>query len=158
MNRRARFNKKNNSSFSLNINSMTDMFTIMLVFLLQTYSTNSYEVKPQKDLSMPVSVSDKAPEEAPMIALSKNVLSVNDKNLISVNNFSIPPDQLDQGEIIKPLLSELQLIKQAQKDKDKNEVILQLDKDCPYPKIKQILSTASIAGYTKVRLAAISSN
>ncbi len=158
MNRRARFNKKNNTTFALNINSMTDMFTIMLVFLLQTYSTNSYEIKPQMGLKMPVSVSDKAPEEAPMIGLSKDALSLNDKNLLTISNFTIPSEHLDQGEIIKPLLSELQNLKQAQKDKPKEEIILQLDKDCPYPKVKQVLSTASVAGFTKVRLATISSN
>lgn len=156
MNRRARFNKKSNSTFALNINSMTDMFTIMLVFLLQTYSTNSYEVKPQYGLNMPVSASEKAPEEAPMVSLSKDVLALNDKNLITLQNYSVPENQLDQGEIIKPLLSELQTIKQNKREKE--ELILQIDKDCPYPKVKQVLSTASVAGFIKVRLAAISGN
>jgi biopolymer transport protein ExbD len=156
MNRRARFNKKNNTTFALNINSMTDMFTIMLVFLLQTYSTNSYDVVPKMGLSMPLSVSEKQPEEAPMISLSRESLYLNDKNLAPLNNFSISADLLDQGEIIKPLLSELQAIKLAKKDKE--EIILQIDKDCPYPKMKQVLSTASMAGFIKVRLATIASN
>ncbi len=156
MSRRSRFNRKSNTTFSLNINSMTDMFTIMLVFLLQTYSTNSFEVKPQMGLNMPTSVSDQSPEEAPLVSLSKDTLSLNDKNLLKVNNFVFPNDSLDQGEIIKPLLNELQTLKQAKKDKE--EVILQVDKDCPYPNIKQILSTASMAGFIKVRLATISGN
>lgn len=156
MDRRARFNKKPNTTFALNINSMTDMFTIMLVFLLQTYSTNSYDVRPQMGLRMPTSVSDKGPEEAPMVALSKEVLSLNEKPLLKVNNFTVAAEALDQGEIIKPLLSALQEIKQAKKDKD--EVILQIDKEAPYPHVKQILSTASMAGFLKVRLATISGN
>jgi len=156
MNRRARFNKKNNSTFALNINSMTDMFTIMLVFLLQTYSTNSYEIVPKMGLRMPTSVSEKSPEEAPMVSLSKDALFLNDKNLATLNNFNIPSELLDQGEIIKPLLAGLQAIKEVKKDKE--EIILQIDKDCPYPKMKQILSTASLAGFIKVRLATIASN
>ncbi len=156
MNRRARFTKKPNTTFALNINSMTDMFTIMLVFLLQTYSTNAYEVLPQKGLTMATSASEKTAEEAPMVSLSKDELVLNQKKLLSANNFSLPADSLDQGQIIKPLLTELQALKQQKKDKD--EVILQVDKDCPYPNVKQILSTASMAGFIKVRLATISSN
>lgn len=156
MDRRARFNKKGNSTFALNINSMTDMFTIMLVFLLQTYSTNSYEVVPKMGLKMPLSFSDKTPEPAPMISLAKEALYLNDKTLAPLNNFNIAADLLDQGEIIKPLLTELQALKQLKKDKE--EIILQVDKDCPYPKMKQVLSTASLAGFIKVRLATIAGN
>jgi biopolymer transport protein ExbD len=156
MSRRARFNKKPNTTFALNINSMTDMFTIMLVFLLQTYSTNSYEIKPQMGLRMPTSISDKGPEEAPMVGLSKTELTLNDKKILSVNNFAVAAESLDQGEIIKPLLAGLQALKE--KKKDKEEIILQVDKDCPYPKMRQILSTAAVAGFIKVRLATISSN
>lgn len=156
MDRRARFNKKSNSTFALNINSMTDMFTIMLVFLLQTYSTNSYDVVPKMGVRMPMSVSEKTPEEAPMISLAREALYVNDRTIAQLNNFSIASNLLDQGEIIKPLLSELQALKQLKKDKE--EIILQVDKDCPYPNMKQVLSTASLAGFIKVRLAAISGN
>jgi biopolymer transport protein ExbD len=156
MDRRARFNKKPNTTFALNITSMTDMFTIMLVFLLQTYSTNSFEVKPQMGLKMPSSITDKSPEDAPMVALSRDVLSLNEKPLVTTSNFVVPAESLDQGQIIKPLLAGLQAIKLAKKDKE--EVILQIDKDCPYPNMKQVLSTASMAGFIKVRLAAVSGN
>lgn len=156
MDRRARFTKKPNTTFALNINSMTDMFTIMLVFLLQTYSTNSYDIKPQMGLRMPTSISEKTPEEAPMVALSKDVLSLNDKKILDVKDFMVPAEALDQGEIIKPLLTALQAIKELKKDKD--EVILQVDKEAPYPHVKQILSTASMAGFLKVRLATIAGN
>lgn len=156
MNRRLRFNKKTNSSFTLNITSMTDMFTIMLVFLLQTYSTNSYEVKPQMGLRMPTSIAEKTPEDAPMVSFSKDTLSLNDKTILTAKNFILPMESIEQGEIIKPLLTNLQKIKSLKKDK--NEIILQIDKDCPYPNVKQVLSTASVAGFIKVRLATISSN
>lgn len=156
MDRRARFTKKPNTTFALNINSMTDMFTIMLVFLLQTYSTNAYEIKPQKGLNMPTSVSEKTAEEAPLVSLSKDELVINDKTLLKINNFDLPSEALDHGQIIKPLLTELQAIKAQTKDKD--EVILQVDKECPYPHIKQLLSTASMAGFIKVRLANVSAN
>lgn len=156
MNRRSRFTQKKNSTFSLNINSMTDMFTIMLVFLLQTYSTNAHEVAPQKGVRMPTSISEKTAEEAPMVSFSKDELVLNTKKLLAANNFALPAESLDQGEIIKPLLSELQAIKQLKKDKE--ELILQVDKDCPYPSVKKVLSTAAVAGFIKIRLATISAN
>jgi biopolymer transport protein ExbD len=135
---------------------MTDMFTIMLVFLLQTYSTNSYDVKPQMGVRMPTSVSDQQPQEAPMVSLSKDLLSLNEKELLKVNNFMVASKDIDQGEIIKPLLAALQEIKKSKKDKE--EIILQVDREAPYPNVRQILSTASMAGFLKVRLATISGN
>lgn len=156
MNRRERFIKKHNSTFALNINSMTDMFTIMLVFLLQTYSTNAYEIKPVKDLRMPNSISDKAAEDAPMVSLSKTDLFLGDKKVVSVPNFSFPKEVLDQGQIIQPLLAQLNEIKSSGKSKD--EIILQIDRDCPYPSLQPILSTITMAGFINVRFATISGN
>lgn len=133
---------------------MTDMFTIMLCFLLQTYSTNAFDVKPQKDVRMPTSVSEKAPEEAPVISLSEKSLFLNDKKLTDVVAYQAPAAALDQGQIIIPLLAALKEVKDK---KPKNEeVILQIDKECPYPQVQQILSTATVAGFIKVRLATIS--
>lgn len=154
MSRRARFQKKPNTTFSLNINSMTDMFTIMLVFLLQTYSTNAFEIKPQKGVRMPTSVSEQAPADAPIVSLSQENLFLNDKSLLDVDNYQIPAPSLDQGQIILPLLGELKSLKTLKPQLE--EIILQIDKDCPYPQVQQILSTATMAGFLKVRLATIS--
>ena len=39
----------------LNITSMMDMMTIILVFLLKSYSTQDISVAPSEDLELPVS-------------------------------------------------------------------------------------------------------
>ena len=48
----------------LNITSMMDMMTIILVFLLKSYSTQDISVAPSEDLELPVSTVKKAPEMA----------------------------------------------------------------------------------------------
>ena len=65
MARRRRFAPmvKQHSTFALNITSMTDMFTIMLVFLLQTYSTADLEIIPQKNVRLPASNTTNNPVE-----------------------------------------------------------------------------------------------
>lgn len=91
-----------------------------------------------------------------MISLSRDLLSLNEKGLVKVENYVVAAESLDQGETIKPLLSALKELKNEKKDKE--EIILQVDREAPYPRVKQILSTASMAGFLKVRLATISSN
>jgi biopolymer transport protein ExbD len=41
---------------SLNINSMMDMMTIILVFLLKSYSASDVSVAPSDDLTLPFSL------------------------------------------------------------------------------------------------------
>ncbi|HEY8272404.1 MAG TPA: biopolymer transporter ExbD [Pseudobdellovibrionaceae bacterium] len=55
---------KQKSTFGLNITSMTDMFTILLVFLLQTYSTSNVELIPESGMRLPASSSNTNPVES----------------------------------------------------------------------------------------------
>ena len=54
----------------LNITSMMDMMTIILVFLLKSYSTQDISVAPSEDLELPVSTVKKNPEMAVNLLLN----------------------------------------------------------------------------------------
>ncbi|MEQ1665743.1 MAG: biopolymer transporter ExbD, partial [Bdellovibrionales bacterium] len=61
---------KRNQSFTLNITSMTDMFTILLVFLLQTFASADVQIDPIDGLRLPSSTTDKNPVEGVKISLT----------------------------------------------------------------------------------------
>jgi biopolymer transport protein ExbD len=154
--KRSRFKMpKSNGTFALNINSMTDMFTIMLVFLLQTYSTNAFEIKPQKNIQLPTSTVEKNIAEALDISLSPIELKIKDTTIVSLNNTQFRPENLDpsDSDLIVPLLEKLQAYSAELKEKNTGELILQADRTLPYNTLKKVFYTASVAGFPKLKLA-----
>ncbi|MEK6554759.1 MAG: biopolymer transporter ExbD, partial [Bdellovibrionota bacterium] len=55
--------KRLTSAFKIQITSMVDMFVIILVFLLKSYSTSPVNINPSKDLTLPVSSAMQDPED-----------------------------------------------------------------------------------------------
>ena len=52
----------------LNITSMMDMMTIILVFLLKSYSTQDISIAPSEDLELPVSTVRRHPRWPSMLS------------------------------------------------------------------------------------------
>jgi Biopolymer transport protein ExbD/TolR len=50
---------KKNQSFTLNITSMTDMFTILLVFLLQSFAAGEVQIDAAEGVRLPSSTTEK---------------------------------------------------------------------------------------------------
>jgi len=80
---------KKNQTFGLNITSMTDMFTILLVFLLQTYSTNDVQIDPVEGVRLPASTTDRNPVEGVKISLSATELKFDKNKIAGVQNDAI---------------------------------------------------------------------
>ena len=114
MGRRKRFalNINQNSTFTLSIASMTDMFTLLLVFLLQNFATSSVEIKPQQNLALPTSNSYKNPILSVQISVSTDDIKVNDKLVARIQNRDIASADVDPQDtnFIQPLFKELQAI------------------------------------------------
>ena len=60
----------------LNITSMMDIMTIILIFLLKSYSPEDISVAPSSDLEVPVSTSEKSPKLAVQVVVSKSAILV----------------------------------------------------------------------------------
>ncbi len=123
MSRRRRYepNVKKNSTFSLNITSMTDMFTIMLVFLLQTYSTSDVEIIPDNNLRLPASAMMVSPTDAIKLSLSREALKIDQTKIADVKDSEFLPQDLESSDtnFIKPLFQELDKLAKSSADKDK---------------------------------------
>ncbi|KYG64979.1 adventurous gliding motility protein S [Bdellovibrio bacteriovorus] len=161
MSRRRRYEPpvKKNSTFTLNITSMTDMFTIMLVFLLQTYSTSDVQIIPENNLRLPTSASMVNPTEAIKISLSKDALKIDQTKLADVKNNDFMAQDLEDKDtnFIKPLFQELDRIAKSETEKDKDfvkdgKILLQADKELPYSTLRKVMYTASMAGFPQLKL------
>lgn len=158
MSRRRRYepNIKKNSTFSLNITSMTDMFTIMLVFLLQSYSTSEVQITPENNLRLPSSASMVNPTEAIKLSISQDALKIDQTKIAEVKNSEFLPQDLEDKDtnFIKPLFDELdKLAKSSDKSHIKEgRILLQADRDLPYATLRKVMYTASMAGFPQLKL------
>lgn len=154
---------KRNQTFALNITSMTDMFTILLVFLLQTYSTNDVQIDPVSGVRLPASNTDKNPVNGIKISISPTELKLDQLKLASVTDNKIEQAAIDpnDGEFIKPLFEELQKLNEAHKLKPDikiGKILFQADQEVPYATLRKIMYTASMAGFPNIKLVTVVGN
>jgi biopolymer transport protein ExbD len=86
----------------LNIIAMMDMMTIILVFLLKSYSASSVSVTASEDVRPPISTTRATPKDTVAVTITpKNVL-VGDKKVLELIGNAIPKGMLD-GRLVRPL-------------------------------------------------------
>lgn len=139
--------------FTLNITSMADMFTILLVFLLQSYSVAEFKLDPINELSLPISSTLNNPIESEQIILTKSELKLGEKILLKVEQIDPMSKKI---ESLYLALNELKAQKPDAKWVQNGELIFQADRSQPYSTLQKIMFTATQAGFPKLRLATLS--
>ncbi|MBK9293024.1 MAG: biopolymer transporter ExbD [Oligoflexia bacterium] len=147
-------------TFPLNITSMIDMLTIILVFLLKSYASSSVDITPSKALSLPTSTAQEAPVEALKLMVTAEGIFVDDKEVLNTKERKVASNEA----YIKPLYDAL--VMQAQKTKEiatRNEtiefdgkIVMQADQNLNYAYLKKVMYTAALAGYSDFKFAVIS--
>lgn len=165
MSRRQRYKPmiKSQSTFFLNITSMTDMFTIMLVFLLQTYSTADLEIIPQKNVRLPSSNTSLNPIEGVRITLSEEALKIGEQTVASLKDrrFAASDTDAKDPNFLPGLFAELdKLAKQDQPSEalKQGRVLLQADARLPYETLRKVMYTASMAGFPQLKMVTMVGN
>jgi biopolymer transport protein ExbD len=131
-----------------------DMMTILVVFLLA--HTADVEILPNsKNISIPQSLSERRPDAAVVIMITKDSLFV-DGQLIGALSEVVA----DQAPSFAPLKDALvaqnaKSLRGDQSDISKREVTIMGDKSTPYSVLKKIMLTCSEAEYGKVSFAVV---
>jgi biopolymer transport protein ExbD len=140
----------------LNMNSMMDMMTIILLFLLKSYSVEGALIKQSENLRLPESMREEKPKKELNVAVSQNIILVNDEPLMPVSE--INPDEY----LIAPLAQKL--MEYAEKEKEleievgkefTNRVIIQGDRKITFDVLFKIMYTCSKSDFYKMRLLTI---
>ena len=148
--------RAHNLDTDLNITSLMDIMTIILVFLLKSYSTDDIAVAPSENLLLPVSSSKKPPTLAVNTVISKVAITVDGKEVVKVVGNQVQ-DQDKRGATIIPLLDVLKASADESKanassgnEKDEGftgRILLQCDRDIPYTLVKEVMYTAGQAKF-----------
>lgn len=154
------------STFKIQITSMVDMFVILLVFLLKSYSTSPVNITPNDKLTLPASTSIKAPEEVLKLVVSKEGIYVEDEKVVELAEgvLDVKDVEANDTQFIRALYSALdEQAKKARGIASVNEelefdgkVIMQADRSLPYDILRKVMYTSMMAGYSDVKIAVYS--
>lgn len=120
---------------------LVDMMTLLLVFLLRSYSTEAAPAPPEGHFELPGTTSEDARSAAVEILISREAIYVEGNRVIAV---AYLPDELLVRELYDPLL----LVR------GKRRVEVHADKDIPWGVLKRVLHTARSAGFEELSLVA----
>ncbi len=143
----------------LNLTSMMDMFTIILLFLLKTYSTDGQLISPSQHLTLPKSTIENPPEVALDLVVSKQSIMVNDEPVVRLQDVIQNKPGVVENGVIKPLQDKLlYFAKHAKKMEEEygvkfsGKVTIQGDKDLQYAQLVKVMRTCGLSEYPNMRL------
>lgn len=158
--------KKLPSSFKIQITSMVDMFVILLVFLIKSYSTSPVQIAPSDDIRLPASESTTNPVETLKVMVSKSGVFVEGQKVIELTDGKIDKKFLDSSdtnyipELFKFLDAEAKKTQDIAKINTTvtfdGKILVQADKDLNYELLKKVMHTSAVAGYSDVKFAVYS--
>jgi len=148
---------KKPSLLTLNITSMLDMFTILIIFLLKSYSAEGIILTIPADLHLPASTTQTTPEPGLVVEVSKNNLMVDGK-LLELDLESIAKsDTLMIVELYQYLdirAKQYEEISAANPNASfTGKLVLEGDREIPFRLLKKILYTCGQAGFINQSLA-----
>lgn len=162
------------SEAGLTITSMMDMMTIILVFLLKSYSTEDVSVTQNEDLQIPISTAIKPPKLAVNLVVTRSSIIVDGKRIVPVETVAdeetgeptlrVPPDA-KKGQMISDLYdtlvdkAETAKTQGSQANNDdlgfKGQILLQCDRTLPFSIIREVMYTAGQAQFGEFRFVVI---
>ena len=86
-------------SLSLNLTPMLDIFSILVTFLLMSYSTDPTQHDVDANLELPDSVTLVNMDEVPSIVVNRKEILVNNKSVVVLDNGKVPAADIQQGAV-----------------------------------------------------------
>lgn len=148
---------KRPSLLVLNITSMLDMFTILIIFLLKSYSAEGIILTIPADLNLPQSTTQSTPEPGLIVEVSNDTLVVDGKvldvDLAEIEN----SDQLLVSSLYEHLMAKTSQYEEISELNPNagftGRLILEGDRNISFRLLKKILYTCGQAGFINQSLA-----
>jgi biopolymer transport protein ExbD len=140
----------------LNLTAMVDVFVVLLIFLLKSYSAEGNILTFNKDLQLPVSTSNLPPQLTLTVTVTQEGIYVEDKKVESIKAV-----QEAQDLLIQPLAQELTYqVQRAQfiagfnpTVKFEGKVTILGDRGLPFSILEKVMYTCSASDFNEISLA-----
>lgn len=149
---------RSKSAPGLMLTSLLDMFTIILIFLIVNFQAEDHDFKLNDQIELPTSTSRSPFKPSTEVVITAEQIIVNRDPVYQLKADGLPQSYFDDGKIpalLTRLKSDFSDVSEAQKRDPEVEaiVLVQADKDLDYDTLYLVLRTASLAGFSKYRMA-----
>lgn len=149
-------------SLSLNLMPMLDIFSILITFLLMSYSTDPVNYDTNAGMELPESNTLTALDEMPSIIVTKTTILINDRQVATIQGGDVPESLRSQGAIF-PVFQELEKLAEANKrivgrKLDESEkaklstLTMEMDREHRFKLMKRIMLSAQQAEFVTFKL------
>lgn len=146
--------KKPREDMSLQITSMADIFMILLVFLLKSYTAGIADVSASPETKLPLASSQDVLEDTLALEISKNAILLDQKPVLKLEGFRfVAGNDAASMDSLYRALSE-----QRKKLPNPNlapSLLLISDERTPYATIERVLASAASSGFVDLQLLVI---
>lgn len=159
------FPKKHRTSdeMSLQITSMADIFTILLVFLLKSFSTSSVDLSPSAGITLPNAGGESTHYEALKIEIGPTGVVLENALTLTLKDYTWASGELETNGTLRTLNTALEKARKrqlliAEKNtsvKVDSKVLVVADQKTPYATLKAVLASLAVNGFTDFKLAVV---
>ena len=142
---------KKNLAQSLNLTSMVDFMSVIVIFLLMNFSASGDAMFTQPDIRLPSASLGEEIERVPVVTISANGITfegrpVADSQIVLGSEGESGLERLDQE-----LLSEKDAFLSVRKGEEfDGKIIIASDEHVPYKLVRRVFNIAAKAGYVRV--------
>ncbi len=157
---KSRRGRKGAGAFDIDITSLLDILTILMVFLLQSYNSSGVVINVPKEIEIPRSSSETINSFGVNIQVSKSQIWIDDKEIMNATTTDDTQLFDEGGRRIIPLFNELVKIKETIKQSEKlspkakpfsGVANLVVDKSIKYDYLRRVMYTCAAAGYKEFK-------
>ncbi len=149
-------------TLSLNLTPMLDIFSILVTFLLMSYSTDPTNHDIDQNLELPDSITLVNMDEVPSLVVNKNEILVNNKKIVTLENGKVPKADIQQGAVF-PVYQELveiakvnkqaaALLRGEEKKTKPGEITIEMDKNHDFEILRRLMLAGQQAEFITYKL------
>lgn len=151
--------KAPSEDMALQITSMADIFTILLVFLLKSYAEGVVTISPSQGVTLPNAKGGDEMVQALRVEISPLAVQLEGVPVLTLKDFKLDAKQA-KGNGVKELEKAFDMQRRRQNEiaksnkdvKIEGKILVLADQKTPYTTLKTVLTAAALHGYTDFKL------
>lgn len=146
---------KKNGYLELNLTPMVDMFTLLVVFLIQQFAASGEILYMSKDIKLPEAAHSDQIESVPTVQISSVIIALQGERVVDIDElgreeyWNIPALE----EKLRDQKKRYEFVHQGDGGQFKGDVNIQADKKVPFKVIKRVMYSCAQAGYGNINFA-----
>jgi biopolymer transport protein ExbD len=138
---------------ALQITSMADIFTIILVFLLKSYASGATSIAPALEMTLPDGKSKDTMKETLKVELNRDAILLDQKQVMGLTNFRFnPTTEIENGG--SPVLVKAFETERTNQPlpNQVSDLLVLADERIPYSTLRTVMASAASAGFVDLQL------